>query len=266
MAENPIRYWHTMTTEEVASLSQCDPVVILPIAAIEQHGPHLPLSTDLDIGMGLVAAAFRQLPEEVPAYVLPPQPVGASREHSRFAGTLSLEAEVIAETVYQHGAAITASEIRRLVLFNSHGGNQSALATAALRLREEQGLLVITASYFEFSRPSDVDLPEHEWRHGLHGGAIETAMMLHLRSDLVRREALQTFPSLGQELEGTLDCLRPEGQPGFAWLAGDLNPLGATGDATLATADMGARLVTHYGQVLADVVQDVRQFPIDRLV
>ena len=266
MSEDPIRHWHTMTTGEVASLSQCDPVVILPIAAIEQHGPHLPLSTDLDIGMGLIAAAFRLLPEEVPAYVLPPQPVGSSREHSRFAGTLSLDAELVAETVYQHGTAVAASEIRRLVLFNSHGGNQGALATAALRLREEQGLLVVTASYFEFSRPNDIDLPEEEWRHGLHGGAIETAMMLHLRPDLVRREALQTFPSLGQELEGTLACLRPEGQPGFAWLAGDLNPLGATGDATLATADIGARLEAHYGQVLANVVQDVRRFPIDRLV
>jgi creatinine amidohydrolase len=266
MSDDPIRYWQTLTTVEAGSLADHDPVTVLPLAAIEQHGPHLPLSTDLDIGLGLLAEAFRRLPADVAAYVLPPQVIGASREHLRFAGTLSLPPEVVVESILQLGAAVAASGVRRLVVCNSHGGNQRVVDDAALQLREEVGLLVVKASYFAFTRPDDLGLPEAEWRHGLHGGAVETAMMMHLRPELVRRDAVQRFTSLGQELDGTLRHLGPEGDASFAWLAGDLNPQGVTGDATLATADIGARLVTHYGSVLAAVIQDALAFPLARLV
>ncbi len=265
MSDDPIRYWETLSTGEMAELAARDPVAVLPLAAVEQHGPHLPLSTDLDIGLGIAAEAFRRLPPTASVRLLPPQAIGASREHARFAGTLSLDAGLLTETVYQVGASVAASGVRRIVLFNSHGGNRGAIDAAALRLRERQGLLVVSANYFAFSRPDQIALPDSEWRHGLHGGAIETAMMLHLRPDLVRRDALRSFPSLGQDLEHTLRRLGPQGEAGFAWLANDLNPHGATGDATLASADLGARLVEHYGRVLAEIIQDTLEFPIDRL-
>ena len=263
---DPIRYWHALTTTEAAAFAAHDPVVVLPLAAIEQHGPHLPLSTDLDISLGLLHEAFRHLPNDLPARVLPPQTTGASREHLRFAGTLSLDPELIGTLIYQHGTALASSGVRRLVLFNSHGGNLRAMDAAALRLRDEHGILVVKASYFTFSRPDGVALPESEWRHGLHGGAVETAMMLHLCPDLVRTGAIQRFPSLGQDLDGALRRLGPEGEASFAWLAGDLNPDGVTGNARLADAETGQRLVAHYGQVLADSIEDARAFPPDRLV
>jgi creatinine amidohydrolase len=264
MPEPSLPYWHTQTTIEAAELAGRDPVVVLPLAAIEQHGPHLPLSTDLDIGLGLLADACRRLSPDVPVSVLPPHTSGASREHARFPGTLSLDPELVTETIRQHGAAIAATGIRRLVLFNSHGGNTGALDLAALALREDHGLLVVKASYFAFSRPPHSALPDTEWRHGLHGGAVETAMMLHLRPDLVTREAIKAFRSLGHDLEESTRRLGPEGEASFAWLAGDLNVEGVTGDATLATAELGAQLVGHYGQVLAEVIEDARAFPLDR--
>ena len=266
LMSDPIRYWQTLTTTTATALVARDPVVILPLAAIEQHGPHLPLSTDLDIGLGLLREAFRHLPDDLPAWVLPPQTTGASREHVRFTGTLSLEPELVIDLIHQHGTAVAASGVRRLVLFNSHGGNLRAMDAAALRLRDEQGILVVKASYFTFSRPAGATLPESEWRHGLHGGAVETAMMLHLCPDLVNTDAMQRFPSLGQDLDAHLRRLGPEGEAAFAWLAGDLNPHGVTGDARLADAETGQRLVAHYGRVLADVIQDARAFPLDRLV
>ena len=262
---DPIRYWQAMTTTEARAFAARDPVVILPLAGIEQHGPHLPLSTDLDIGLGLLREASRQLPDGLPARVLPPQATGASREHLRFAGTLSLDTELVVELIHQHGTALAESGVRRLVIFNSHGGNVAAMDTAALRLRDEHGMLVVKASYFSFSRPDDVALPEAEWRHGLHGGAVETAMMLHLCPSTVHTDVLQRFRSLGHDLDGTLKRLGPEGEASFAWLAGDLNPDGVTGDARLADAETGLRLVAHYGRVLADVIQDARVFPLDRL-
>jgi riboflavin-specific deaminase-like protein len=126
-------------------------------------------------------------------------------------------------------------------------------------------MLVVKVSWPRLERPAGVGLPEQEWLHGLHGGALETAMMLHLRPELVRTEAVADFASLGQELEGELRRLGPEGEASFSWLAGDLNAEGVVGDATLATAEMGALLVDHYGAALADVILDTLDFPLQRL-
>ena len=265
MSDDPVRYWQDLTTVEAAALAAQDPVVVLPVAAIEQHGPHLPLSTDLVIGLGLLAEAFRRLPRDLPVRVLPPQAVGTSGEHRRFAGTLSLAPELLVESLVQTGEALQHAGVRRLVVSNSHGGNLSAIDVAARRLREEHGLLVVKTSYCDGPRPDGAGLPDEEWRYGLHGGAVETAMMRHLRPDLVRLDAVQRFLSLDEDLSGALRRVSAEGGASFAWLAGDLNPQGVAGDATLGTGDLGARLVAHYGQVLADVIRDAREFPLDRL-
>ena len=266
MPESSTRFWQSLTTEDVQGLAEHDPVVILPLAAIEQHGPHLPLSTDLDIGMGLLISAFRHLGPDFPAWVLPPLAVGSSREHLRFPGTLSFEPELLSRMIHQHGVALAKCGVRRLVLSNSHGGNRHAMDGAGLRLREEQGLLVVKANYFLFPRPEGVDLPDAEWRYGVHGGAVETAMMLHLRPDLVRTEKAQNAPSLGEELEAVLRRLDPDGEAAaFSWLASDLNRSGVVGDARRADATKGTRLVASYGEALADVIRDARAFPLERL-
>lgn len=265
MREHSIPLWQSLTTADVHRAAGLDPVAILPLAAIEQHGPHLPLSTDLDIGMGLLASAFRHLSDDFPAWVLPPQAVGSSREHARFPGTLSLDPEVLSQVIDQCGEAISRCGIKRLLISNSHGGNRAAVEAAGLRLREERGLLVVKVSYFDFPRPEIQGLPESEWRHGWHGGAVETAMMLHLRPDLVRTGEVRGARSLGQDLEEALQRLRPQGPVSFSWLAGDLNRSGVVGDAARADAAIGERLVAHYGEALAQAIQDARAFPLDRL-
>jgi creatinine amidohydrolase len=265
MNGNAVRYWQSLTTQDVSIIAAQDPVVVLPLAAIEQHGPHLPLSTDLDIGLGLLAAAFRELPPDFPAWVLPPQAVGTSEEHAGFAGTLSLEATLLCDCVRQQGAALAACGVRRLVISNSHGGNRHAIDQAALALRRDHSMLVVKASYFRFPRPADIDLPEAEWRHGLHAGAVETAMMLHLRPELVRSLPSTTAPSLGEDLDARLVHVRPEGVAPFAWLARDLGAEGVAGDPRRASGGMGRLLVEHYGRTLADVIRDARVFPLERL-
>ena len=259
------RQWETLTAAEARAAAVRDPLVILPLAATEQHGPHLPHSTDADIGRGLLAAALARLPTGSEVWTLPWVSVGASLEHARFPGTESVTAMELVRTVVARGEALARAGVRRLVLFNSHGGNRAALDVAALDLRARHDLLVVKANYFRFARPVDVALPEHEWKHGLHGGALETAMMLHLQPDAVRQDAIADFPSLGARLEGSLRHVAPEGEAPFAWLAGDLNPAGVVGDARLATAEMGARLVDHYGRILAEVIEDALAFPLDAL-
>jgi creatinine amidohydrolase len=260
-----VRDWATLSGAELRGEVARDPVVVLPLAATEQHGPHLPLSTDVDIGLGILSEAFAALGETVPAWALAPFETGASEEHMSFPGTRSMSGSDLVGAIERVGASLADVGVRRLVLSNSHGGNRFAMEEAGLRLRRSHGLLVVKASWFRFGRPDDVDLPDSEWRHGLHGGAIETAMMLWLRPKCVRTENMDVFPSLGQELEGTLRRLGPEGEASFAWLAEDLNASGVTGDARLATSEAGRRLVRHYGAALADVVRDALDFPLDRL-
>lgn len=261
----PLPAWRSLPPDAVAEASGRDPVLVLPLAAIEQHGPHLPLTTDLDIGMGILCDAFEALPADFPAWVLPARAVGASLEHESFEGTRSVDTETLIRWIVDVGRDVAGAGVRRLLLANSHGGNRYAMEEAALRLRAELGLLVVKASWFRFDRPTGIGLPEAEWRHGLHGGAIETAMMLYLCPDAVDRDAVADFTSFAAELEARLRRLGPEGQASFAWLAEDLNPAGVVGDARRATAETGARLVAHYGRALADVILDAREFPLERL-
>jgi creatinine amidohydrolase len=259
------RHWSELSPKDARTIAARDPVVILPLAATEQHGPHLPLSTDADIGRGVLAAALARLPADAEVWTLPMMNVGASLEHARFPGTVSVTAEEMIRLIVTTGGELAGVGVRRLVLFNSHGGNRAPMDSAALTLRAAHDMLVVKASYFRFARPQELALPDREWKHGLHGGAVETAMMLHLRPDAVRRDAITTFPSLGTRLEGSLSRVGPEGEAPFAWLAADLNPTGAVGNARLATAEMGGRLVDYYGRVLAQVLDDARVFPIEAL-
>lgn len=262
--------WDHLRTTEVADAAARDPVVVLPLGAIEQHGPHLPLSTDLEIAEGLLARAARHLPADLPAWTLPAIAVGASREHARFPGTLSLEPEVLAEVVESIGRGLADAGVRRLVLHSGHGGNRHVMDAAALRLRHEEGMLVVKVHYPRLGRPSDLDLPEGEWRHGLHGGAVETAMMLHLQPEAVRMEvapdAVRDDPPLGEEMEEDFELLGPEGPAPFAWVAGDLHPSGIAGRPGLATPEMGEALVDHWSRALARVIEEAKAFPLKRLV
>ncbi|UCC26630.1 MAG: creatininase family protein [Gemmatimonadales bacterium] len=261
----PGRRWDLLSLQQRERASAGDPVVVLPLAATEQHGPHLPLSTDVDIGEGILGRALHALDPGDPAYRLPMRSVGASLEHEEWPGTLSRSAHELEEEVVAVGRDLVAQGVRRLLLFNSHGGNKAVLDTAALRLRVDHRMLVVKANYFRFPRPEGLDLPEEEWIHGLHGGAVETAMMLYLHPDRVRVAEIRPFHSLGEVLARTLSFVAPEGIAPFAWTARDLNPAGVTGDASRATAEMGRALVHHYARILAAILEDTSRFPLDAL-
>lgn len=256
--------WLDLTPQQIRRLAAEDAVAVLPLAAVEQHGEHLPLSTDLDIAEGLLRAALPQLDPQRRVCVLPALAVGLSLEHTAFAGTLSLSPECALTTVCELGDSVARAGLRRLVLFNTHGGNKAVVDMAALKLRAAHGMLVVRANYFRFAPPEDA-LPAAELRHGLHGGALETAMMLHLAPHKVRCEVLANHASLGQAMDAKGSLLGPEGEAGFAWMAQDLNPHGVTGNATLADAALGARLVEHFAAALVRVIEDAAAFDLECL-
>ncbi|MBP6381891.1 MAG: creatininase family protein [Pseudomonadales bacterium] len=256
--------WQDHTPRSLAALAVSGAVAVWPLAAIEQHGEHLPLSTDLDIARGLTDAALGQLRGDVTVCVLPPLAIGMSREHAHFPGTLSLSAHTALAAMTEIGKGVAGAGFRRLVMLNSHGGNRAVIDLAALALRESRNMLVVRANYFLIAAPPDV-LPPAELRHGLHGGALETALMLHLAPQAVRLDLLPQARSLGEAMASRGQVLGPEAEAGFAWMAEDLNPGGTTGDARLASAALGARLVRHYGGKLARVIEESFDFDLARL-
>lgn len=271
MSERPdnIRDWAELTGPELQAMATRDALAILPVAAIEQHGPHLPLSTDVDIGAGLLDAALSRCSDiapnrSQPVLVLPTLTIGSSLEHTAFAGTLSHSAEATIAQIEAIGAGVARAGTRRLLLFNSHGGNKAALDIAALKLRAAHGLLVVKANYFRFAPPS-ATLPVDELAHGLHGGALETSLMLHLAPAKVRRDALASFEPLGQRRANAGATVLPEGDAAFAWLAQDLHPQGVAGDTHLASAERGAMLCAHYAARLAEIIEETLVFDMETL-
>lgn len=253
-------YWRDLTTRDVATLDPARTVALLPVAAIEQHGPHLPLATDAIINAGIVEGALARLgPGDPRLLVLPGLEVGHSLEHTGFPGTLTASAETLLDLWTGVGAAVARAGIERLILFNSHGGQTGLVDLAALRLRASHGMLVVRANWFRFGVPEGL-FSATEIAYGIHGGELETSLVLALRPDLVRMDAAADFAGLPQRLAdggGLLGCDRPMG---FGWMSEDLNPAGVCGNAAAADADRGRALLEHLAGCLAGLVREVAGF------
>lgn len=256
-----IENWQDLTTTDFDGLNPESTLVVLPVAAIEQHGPHLPLGTDLLINRGVIAAARQHLTDGVRVIVLPEQAVGDSVEHSAFAGTLTLPTESLLGSWSAIGSAVAKTGLRKLVIFNSHGGQVGLVDQVALRLRVQQRMLVVRANYFAFGTPAGL-FEDDELARGLHGGELETSMMLHLHPDLVRQDALQAFawPDMAPDA-----LLAPEQPVGFAWMSQDLNPSGAIGHAARADAERGEQLLDFLGRRLASLLAETAAMSLNAL-
>ena len=213
-------------------------IAVLPLAATEQHGPHLPLETDVMIGNAYLARVRELLPANIPATFLPLQPVGISTEHIDFPGTRTLSTEAALRSWTTLGESVAQAGIKKLVMVTSHGGNSAAMTLVAQDLRARRGMLAVTTSWSRFGVPEGL-FPPDEVRHGIHGGAVETSIMLARYEQHVRREAIENFPSSAGAFETEFRWLSTQRPAPFAWQAQDLNPCGAVGDATLASAEKG---------------------------
>ncbi len=266
------RFWADLTTRDFAQLRTGgaieEVVAVLPVAAIEQHGPHLPLSVDTDLVEGIVAAALPQLPDDLPVLFLPTQQVGRSIEHIRFPGTLTLSAETIIRLWTEIGESVARAGVRKLVLFNSHGGQVSVMDIVARDLRSRSELMVFSVNWFNLPLGEAVDglFTQEENRFGIHAGDVETSMMLALRPQTVDMEQARDFRSSSQDRAEQFEILGNGRSAKLGWQMQDYNPMGAAGDATLATADKGRAVVEAAGRQLALLLQEVAQVPLSTLV
>jgi len=254
-------YWQDLTTVECSGLDPADTIALLPVAAIEQHGPHLPLATDALINEAIVSEALKLLPDRPTVLVLPAMTVGSSLEHTEFPGTLSVDADTLLAVWKAVGSSVARAGIRKLVILNSHGGQTALVDLAALHLRVERRMLVARANYFAFGAPAGL-FREEELAHDIHGGVVETSLMLHLRPDLVRKEALQNFTGLPGEMAARNTLLGAEKPVGFGWMTQDLNPAGACGDAAAADPERGAAYLDHLASSLVTLVVEVAETPL----
>jgi creatinine amidohydrolase len=266
MSIPPSRFWDELTWQDVQALDRDKSVAVLPVSATEQHGPHLPLSVDATINRGVLARSIELLPADLPVLVMPALPVGYSEEHNAFPGTLSISAATLQRLWIEIGESVYRAGLRKLVIFNSHGGQPQIAQIVARHLRSERRMMVVVASSYGFGEPEAM-FSDLEQRHGIHGGANETSLMLHLAPQLVRRDKVANFPSAAAEVEKRHKELRLEGDPGvgIGWQTQDLNPLGACGDATVASAEAGKALIEHTARRLAILLAEVSAYPLSAL-
>ena len=255
---------HDWTDFDFAALEGGDPsqlIAVLPLAATEQHGPHLPLGTDVMIGEAYLARVRELLPEAAPVRLLPMQPVGISTEHVAFPGTLTLPAEAAMQIWGAIGDSVARAGVRRLVMVTSHGGNSAAMDVVAGDLRTRHRMLVVTVSWSRFGVPDGLFTPE-EIRHGVHGGAIETSIMLAAWPDHVRSDGIAAFTPSSVAMEREFTWLNAHRPAPFAWAAQDLHRSGAAGDATQATAEKGRALLEHGARGFCELLMDVQRFDL----
>jgi creatinine amidohydrolase len=245
-----------LTWKQVDALPRDSTLLVLPTAAIEQHGHHIPLATDTLINNLLLGKALALLPAELPIYALPPVCYGKSNEHVGFPGTLSVSAQTFLAVVRDLGASIAASGFKKLALYNTHGGNTSLVDVLARDLRAEFGLR--TFSLFGSPGATFEGVSTQERAYGFHAGEIETAYLLHATPELVH-PAEYTANYIARVDQPEL--LKPEGSSAnFAWLTKDIAPSGVMGDPSPATAENGEHWSNEVAARIAEILVAMLQF------
>jgi len=255
----PPRDWTDIRWPDIARAEAARWIAVLPLAATEQHGPHLPFETDVLIGEAYLARVREMLPVALPVTFLPLQPVGISTEHIDFPGTQTLPSDVALREWMAIGESVAQSGIRKLVIVTSHGGNSAAMSLVAQDLRAYHRLLVVTTSWSRFGAPDGLFSAE-ELRHGIHGGAVETSIMLARYPHTVRKEAIADFHPASIAMEQKFRWLSAHRPVPFAWQAQDLQESGAVGDATQASAEKGELLLDHGARAFCELLDDVDTF------
>jgi creatinine amidohydrolase len=253
------RFFPYLTWPSVEAMPDKENVVMIqPIGAIEQHGPHLPLIVDTAIATTVIAKALSQLPDTVPAFALPPLYYGKSNEHWHFPGTITLSAQTLQQVLKESAQSLYRAGFRKVVWVNGHGGQPQVLEIAARDLHQEHAdLAVFPLFVWNVPIPAAELFSQKELELGIHAGDVETSLMLSILPDLVQMDrAVCEYP---QGLpENSL--LSMEGPLPFAWVTRDLTRSGVLGNATIASKEKGDRLLSSLTTGWVQVITDIHQF------
>lgn len=258
-------WWGEFKAADFSGVDAEATIAVLPLAATEQHGPHLPLSTDTDIMAGMIAEVARRLPADLDVRFLPIRAIGKSTEHLFAPGTLSISPAALIDAWGQIGDGVAATGVRKIVVITSHGGNEEIMAILTREWRVRHRMLAVKSSWGRFGYPDGL-FGEEEQRLGVHGGDYETSLMLHFRPELVDMAKAEDFRSSFHKAAETFDLLRPHGNFSFAWTAEDLNPAGVVGNAAAASAEKGRLAAAHQAEGFVQLLTDIRKARLDDLL
>jgi creatinine amidohydrolase len=258
------RYWSELTSADLSAVDVERTIAVIPVAAIEQHGPHLPLGTDTFIAEGMIAEVFKTGAADLDAVFLPVQSIGKSNEHGKWPGTLTLTAPAALEAWTEIGESVWRSGVRKAVFINSHGGNSDLLGIVARELRVRFAMLAVHSHWMRFGYPPGL-FSQQEIAHGIHAGNVETSLMLHFRPGLVKMGEAVNFEPASISLAEDFKLLSSSPPHAFAWMAQDLNAAGAAGNAANATAEKGRQTAAHQAAGFVALLGDVAAFSLERL-
>jgi creatinine amidohydrolase len=233
-------------------------ILVQPLGAVEQHGPHLPFNTDLLIAERVATAAVERVGGELEVWLLPPLAYTKSNEHAWSAGTIWLSATTLLAVLDDIGRCVAMTPARKLVFLNGHGGNSALVGVANREIRLHHGLMTFLAHP---GVPPDQGghSPAAELGMGIHGGTEETSLMLHLAPELVDMSvATRNVP---ESLDGNR-YVRFGGTVGFGWLSNDFGPDGHIGDPTTATAELGASLFDAAVEAFCGALAEIARFDL----
>jgi creatinine amidohydrolase len=260
----PTHFAEELTAPEFADFVGPQTIGVLPVAAIEPHGPHLPLSTDCDIARGHLSRLADYIDPGQQVLILPLQSIGHSLEHAGLPGMFTHDAEALLQAWTDVVVPAQRLGLRKLIMVSSHGGNSEIVGLLATRLRVHFSMLAISASWLRFGQPERL-FSDEELAYGIHGGDIETSLMLHYRPDAVRGDRLADFTSAGAQWDHDTLWLKVHGKTRPGWTSRDLNPAGAAGNALAATAEKGAASAHRALTSFAQLVEEVARFDLARL-
>ena len=249
--------WADFRAAELTGLDPMRTIAVLPLAAIEQHGPHLPTGTDTMIAEGMLAELRRTCPDDLDILILPVQAVGKSNEHIHAPGTLTLTAENALRVWTDIGLSVARAGLRKLAIVNSHGGNLDLISILSRELRVRAGMLAVKCQWGAFGHPEGM-YSDHERAYGIHGGDVETSLMLAFRPETVDMTQARNFTSTAEGAP-----ISPIGPISYGWVSPDLNPLGTVGDASIGTADKGRATCTHQVAGFVGLLRKLRDLPLD---
>ncbi len=255
-------FWADYRTTEYQAIDPQKTIAILPTAAIEQHGPHLPVGVDTMINRGMLDTLCARVPGDLDIRILPVQAVGKSNEHLHAPGTLTLPVEVAISLWVEIGLSVARAGVRKLAIVNSHGGNLDIISIVSRELRVQANMLVGKCQWTSFGHPDGM-FPDHEQTFGIHGGDVETSLMLHFRPELVDMEQAMDFRSTAEDLAADAR-LRPTGPTSYGWIASDLNPHGTVGNAANATAEKGKATAEHQADGFISFLREIEATDIAR--
>jgi creatinine amidohydrolase len=251
--------WADYRTTEYAAIDAMRTIAILPTAAIEQHGPHLPVGTDTMIAAGMLDRVREMCPPDLDIRILPIQAVGKSNEHIHAPGTLTLTAHTALAAWQEIGLSVARAGVRKIVIVNSHGGNLDLISILSRELRVRAGMLAVKCQWGSFGHPHGM-YPSEELAYGIHGGDVETSLMLAFRPHCVDMRVAADNRSSAETT-----AISPIGPISYGWVASDLNPSGTVGDASRATAEKGHATADHQARGFIDLLRKVEATPLDGL-